>query len=131
MFLLSEDAVAYFVYPVLNLFTLFCFNLPIEITSKRPASDSDRSAGSKKHRRIISLAVKMDVLRRFDSGESAMTIGETPNLPTTMVRTIRASADKIKTSVGSSSSLSAAKTSRTCNRVMEKMEKMLAIWIED
>jgi hypothetical protein len=75
--------------------------------------------------RRTNLAVKMDVLRRLEAGESAVNIGKALNLPATTVRTIRVSADKIKISVRSSSSLSAAKTSRTRSGVM------LAIWIED
>jgi DNA-binding NarL/FixJ family response regulator len=65
----------------------------------------------------------MDVLCRFEAGESVVNIGKALNLSAATVRTIRANADKIKTSVGSSSSFSAAKTSHTRSRVM------LAIWI--
>jgi hypothetical protein len=91
-FLLSEDTVLFCV-PRVNLPYIVCFNFPIAMVSKRPASDSDRSSGSKKHRRSISLAVKMDVLLRLEASESSVTAGKAPNLPVSTVCTICASGD--------------------------------------
>ncbi|XP_063229577.1 tigger transposable element-derived protein 1-like [Bacillus rossius redtenbacheri] len=83
-----------------------------------------------KNRTHVSLATKMEVLRRFDSGERAVEISKVLGLPPTTVYTIRSNADKMKSSLLNMSSVSATKTSYTRNSAMEKMEKMLAVWIE-
>ncbi|XP_042210165.1 tigger transposable element-derived protein 1-like [Homarus americanus] len=73
----------------------------------------------------------MEVLNRFENGERAVDIGVALGLTPTTVRTIRTNTDKIKASAGSGSFMSATKTSRARSSVIEKMEKMLAMWIED
>ncbi|XP_038669700.1 tigger transposable element-derived protein 1-like [Scyliorhinus canicula] len=101
------------------------------MSQKRPASDGSDSAAVKKTRKTITLAMKLEVLKRLEAGERAVDIGRALGLPPTTVRTIRGNADKIKQSAQSVTPLSAGRVSRTRSSIMENMERLLAVWIED
>ncbi|XP_042228749.1 CENPB DNA-binding domain-containing protein 1-like [Homarus americanus] len=73
----------------------------------------------------------MEVLARFEKGEHEVDIAASLGLTPTTVRTIRTSVDKIKARAGSDTSLSATKTSLTRSSVIAKLEKILAMWMED
>ncbi|XP_041053574.1 tigger transposable element-derived protein 1-like [Carcharodon carcharias] len=101
------------------------------MSQKRPASDGSESAAAKKTRKTITLAMKLEVLKRLEAGERAVDIGRALGLPPTTVRTIRGNAEKIKQSARSVTPLSAGRVSRTRSSIMENMERLLAVWIED
>ena len=62
---------------------------------KRDLSGKDVPPGKKPTRKLITLEQKMDVLRRYDKGESTAAIRNELNLPESMLRTVRKAKEKI------------------------------------
>ena len=65
---------------------------------KRDLSSRD-TPGKKTARKSITLEQKMDILRRYDRGESTATIRNQLNLPESMLRTIRKDREKITAAI--------------------------------
>lgn len=86
---------------------------------------------TKNSRRNLSMDIKLKVIRKIENGKRQVDVCRELNLPGSTVRTIMQNAEKIKRSVQSTTPLSATKTSRTRNTMIEKMEKLLTYWIED
>ena len=67
----------------------------------------------------------MDILRRYDRGESTPAIQNTFNLPEFMLRTIRKDREKITAAVKAGASGASTKVSSGQSNIMVRMEKML------
>ncbi|XP_053572819.1 tigger transposable element-derived protein 1-like [Bombina bombina] len=85
----------------------------------------------KKERRSITLQKKMEVIRRMEGGETRANVCRNMKLPPSTVTTIIKNADKIKESVKHSTPVSAAQTRYTRCKLLEKMEKLLSLWVDD
>ncbi len=80
-------------------------------------------------RKSISLEKKIEVLARYDRGESTAAIKYSMQLSESTLRTIRDNAEKIKKSAKAGVPLASAKSSYARSDIMEKMEKMLCTWM--
>lgn len=84
----------------------------------------------KRKRTSISLATKLQVIKRIEAGETQTSIGNSLNIPTSTIRTILKNTSRIKSSVTTTSKLSATKVTHSRNPLLEEMEKRLCIWME-
>jgi hypothetical protein len=85
----------------------------------------------KRPRTVLTLETKLSIIQRLEYGETAASLGRLYNVNESSIRTIRKNAERIRNSVARSCSLTAKKTVRVRNPLLEKIEKMLAIWVED
>ena len=85
--------------------------------------------GKKKARKSITMEKKMDILRRYDRGESTAAIYNTLNLPESILRTIRKDREKITAAIKAGTGNCAKKVSMGKSTVMVRMEKMLVTWM--
>ena len=83
----------------------------------------------KKVRKALSLDTKLDILNRYDSGQSTATIKHALNLPESTLRTIRANKDKIKENVQLGTSGSSQRTMYVQNPALKRTEEMVKDWI--
>ena len=72
----------------------------------------------------------MDILRRYDGGESAATIRNALNLPESMLRTIRKDREKITAAVKAGAGSCSTKVSSSQWNIMVPMEKVLVTWMD-
>ena len=85
--------------------------------------------GKKEPRKSITLKQKMDILRRYDRGESTVTIRKALNLPESTLCTIRKDREitaVVKAGAGSCST----KVSSGQPNITVRMEKMLVTWMD-
>lgn len=75
--------------------------------------------------------VKIDIIRRHENGQGTTIIGKELNLAPSTVHTVVQNAPKIKTVVASAIPASSTKVTKLRSNKMEKMERMLKIWVED
>ncbi|XP_068251128.1 tigger transposable element-derived protein 1-like [Palaemon carinicauda] len=80
--------------------------------------------------RCVTLKKKLEVLDRYDRGEKTSAIVHTTGLNESTLRTIRANADRIRASSAADTSASSSQCSRARSMEMERMEKLLAQWIQ-
>ncbi|XP_023706958.1 tigger transposable element-derived protein 1 isoform X2 [Cryptotermes secundus] len=85
----------------------------------------------KRPRTVLTLDTKLSIIQRLENGETAASLGRLYHINESSVRTIKKNAERIRNSVAQSCSLTAKKTVRVRNPLLEKIEKMLAIWVED
>ncbi|XP_018430489.1 PREDICTED: tigger transposable element-derived protein 1-like [Nanorana parkeri] len=85
----------------------------------------------KKERRSITLEKKMEVVRRMEDGETRSNVCRIMKLPPSTVSTIIRNADKIKASIQHATPVSAAQTRYSRSKLLEKMEKLLSLWVHD
>ncbi|KAK4310880.1 hypothetical protein Pmani_017591 [Petrolisthes manimaculis] len=95
---------------------------------KRPSTTPQESA-AKKTRKSVTIEMKMEVLDRYDRGERTSVIASVMKLRESTLRTIRGSADKIRASAVAGTSASSTRVSHARSTEMERMEKLLAQWI--
>lgn len=84
----------------------------------------------KKNRKSISLAVKLQVINRIQSGERASCVARSLGLPPSTVRTIHKDADRIRECSENASCLSSKVISRKRSKIMERLEFELCQWIQ-
>lgn len=96
-----------------------------------PKRANPETKGVKKNRKAISLANKLDILRRLDAGEKLGEIARMLKLAPSTIATIRNNKTKILAHSQSAASQMATKLTRYRSAIMEKMEKLLILWIED
>ncbi|XP_050699783.1 tigger transposable element-derived protein 1-like [Eriocheir sinensis] len=96
---------------------------------KRPSTSSHESA-AKKSRKTLTIEKKLEVLDRYARGEKTSVIVHAMGLNESTLRTIRASADKIRASAVAGTSASSTRCSHARSTEMERMEKLLAQWIQ-
>lgn len=82
-------------------------------------------------RNFISLELKIQILDRLKKGEKVTNVAKSLNLNEATIRTIKKNENKIRTAVSAGSSIFANMTARPRAPIIEKMEKILSIWIEE
>lgn len=97
--------------------------------SKRPLNSSPAAAPTPKKR--VSLAVKLDIINRSESGQGPSEIGRALELSASTVGTILKNAPRFKEVGESVTPTTATKSSRCRESAMENMERLLNTWIED
>ena len=96
---------------------------------KHDLSEKD-APGKKKARKSLTLEQKMDILRRYDRGESTTAIRNALNLPESMLRTIRKDREKITAAVKAGAGSWSTKVSLGQSNIMVWTEKMLVTWLD-
>nr|XP_008123280.1 PREDICTED: zinc finger protein 879 [Anolis carolinensis] len=87
--------------------------------------------GMSKKRRSISLATKMEIIQRVEAGERKSRVAQSLGLAQSTLKTILNQSDKIKSSVQNCSAVTVGILTRTRHSVIEKMERLLSIWVEE
>jgi hypothetical protein len=85
----------------------------------------------KRPRTSLTLEAKLDIIERLERGQTAASLGRLYNVNESSIRTIKKSAEKIRSSIAHSCSPAAKKSLRVRNPLLEKMEMMLVTWMED
>jgi len=85
----------------------------------------------KRPRTSLNLEAKLDIIERLERGQTVTSLGRLYNVNESSIRTIRKSAEKIRSSIAHSCSPAAKKSLRVRNPLLEKMEMMLVTWMED
>ncbi|XP_028915689.1 tigger transposable element-derived protein 1-like [Ornithorhynchus anatinus] len=83
-----------------------------------------------KKRKSITLEQKFEVIQRYERNERTCDIIRATGFPGSTLRTIRANAEKIKESCAAATQLSARRSARARPQIIERMEKLLSVWIE-
>lgn len=109
--------------------------LPLNSTKKRSLNGKDISGNGvqkqpPKKRKVISLELKLDIIKRLEAGEKNVEISKSLGLATSTIGTIAENRQKIKSSLEKVTPLSAKNVSRQRSSVMEELEKTLSIWID-
>jgi hypothetical protein len=86
---------------------------------------------AKRPRTSLTLEAKLDIIERLERGQTAASLGRLYNVNESSIRTIKKSAEKIRSSIAHSCSPAAKKSLRLRNPLLEKMEMMLVTWLED
>ena len=97
------------------------------MASKRKFGDSSDSS-KKRVRKSITMEEKLDVIRRYDRGESTNAIRGALNFPESTLRTIRKDREKILAAVKAGASAQATKRSGQTD-FMVRVEKMVYTWM--
>lgn len=98
--------------------------------SKRP-SNSSGGPPTKRAHKTISLTTKLDVIRRHELGEGPAKIGRALGLPPSTASTIIKDKEKYKASSSACISPSLRTVTRVRDPKLEKLERLLMVWIED
>lgn len=85
----------------------------------------------KRSRKSVTLETKLEVLRRIEGGEKIVKICNAMGLAKSTVQTIRDRKEEIKIYLLSAAPLNVSEITRQRSSIMEKMEKLLGMWIED
>lgn len=94
-------------------------------------SSKQLSPDKKRCRKSITIETKLEVLRRIEAGEKIVEICKAMGLAKSTIQTIRDKKEDIKTYLQSAAPLNVSRLTRQRNWILEKMEKLLIIWIED
>jgi hypothetical protein len=92
---------------------------------------SPNATHRKRQRKTIYLGEKLEVINRLENGERIVNVCRALGLAKSTVRTIRNNAHRIKESAKSGTKVNAKRISYSRCSAMERMEKMLSMWIED
>ncbi|XP_006635468.2 tigger transposable element-derived protein 1-like [Lepisosteus oculatus] len=90
-----------------------------------------KSAGSTKRRRVIDLEQKINIIRRYEGGQSLTSIAREVGMPISTVSTIVKDSARIKEHVESSAPLKSTVITKRRSGIIYEMEKLLTIWMED
>lgn len=96
-----------------------------------PKQLSTSETDKKRCRKSVTLGTKLEVLRRIEAGEKIVEICKAMGLAKSTIQTIRDKKEDIKRYLQSAAPLNVSRLTRQRNWIMEKMEKLLIIWIED
>ena len=100
---------------------------------KRPSSSPGTNSGppaKKIQRKSLTLAKKMEILSRYDQGQKTSIISHALGLGESTLRRVRDNAAKIRATVEAGSSRTLQRVAYSRSSTMERMEKMLATWIQ-
>ena len=90
------------------------------------------SSKRKSSRKALTLDVKLDILKRFDRGHTAVDIVRSLTLPVSTVKSIRnRDASKIKECGKNSTQLLSRQCTRNRSTLMVRMESLLTLWIQE
>ena len=85
----------------------------------------------KRKRNVISLKIKLDILRRHGSGEKAFVIANIMGLLPTTIRSIIKSGIEIRASARATSSSSIENFSKLRPVIVQQIENALLMWTKD
>lgn len=85
----------------------------------------------KRPRTALTLEAKLDIIQRLERGQTAASVGRLYNVNESSIRTIKKSAEKIRSAIAQSCSVAAKKFIRVRNPLLERMEMLLVTWMED
>ena len=94
-------------------------------------ANNERKQNHTRRLKNISIATKMEVLKKIKSGKKLVEIERSFNLHEASVRTIKRNQEKIKRSANGVCSLTATKISRCRDPLIHKTETLLHMWIPD
>ena len=97
---------------------------------KRSAKEQSPK-GAKRARNVLTLQKKVEILDKLARGESAASVGRLYGVNESTVRTIRKSEATIRSSVAAGTSKSAKVSFMPRDKCLVKMEKALALWMDD
>lgn len=97
---------------------------------KRKSAGGDGGNTAKK-RNVISIENKKDMILRYENGETLSSIARRYGMNRSTIGTILKQKEKIKEFVQSAGPLKSAMMTKRRGRVLEEMERLLAMWIED
>ena len=97
---------------------------------KRNPSEKDAPPAKKQCRKTITLEQKVGIIRRYDRGESTVTIKAALNLLESTLQTIRKDKEKILAAFKAGAGSSATRVSSGQSMFMVRMEKMLITWMD-
>ena len=83
-----------------------------------------------KKRKSITIKQKVDIIRRYERGESTNAIRLALGLPESMLRTIRKDKEKIMAAFKAGTGASALRVSSGQPEFMVRLKKMLVIWMD-
>ena len=93
-------------------------------------SGKDAPPGKKQTRKTITLEQKVDIIRRYDRGESTNAIRNALDLPESTLRTIRKDKEKILAAFKAGAGGASTRVSLGQSTLMLLMEKLLMIWMD-
>ncbi|XP_069823956.1 tigger transposable element-derived protein 1-like [Dendropsophus ebraccatus] len=96
----------------------------------KPKSDSADASASKK-RKAITMEVKLDIIKRYDKGETATDIGRSLGLSRSTVATIIKDKPRILEHVKGSALMKATVITKQRSGLIFEMERLLVLWLED
>jgi hypothetical protein len=82
-------------------------------------------------RKNITLETKLEIIKRFDNGETKTKIGEDLGFPESTIRTILKKSSEYQEKGKIASTSSSVQCTRNRTRIMIEMEDLLIIWLED
>ena len=103
---------------------IVCSDCLCIMARKRNLSAKD-APSNKKARKSITFEQKMDILRRYDRGESTASNRNALNLPESTLRTTRKDREKIMAAVKAGARSGSTKVSSSQSNIMVRMEMML------
>jgi hypothetical protein len=97
-----------------------------------PKRKSDMSVESdKKKRNVITLDTKLDIIKRFDNGQSKASISRALGLNESTVRLILSKSNKYKQQGNVASTSFSIWCTRNRSSILVEMDNLLIIWLED
>lgn len=82
-------------------------------------------------RKVLTLEAKLQIVKLLEKGEKISVISKRHGMNESSIRRIKSNAEKIKSSIVTSTSLSTKTIKKPRNPILEKTEKVLSFWIED
>lgn len=105
--------------------------LYLSVTMMSKCSAVSVPGKAKKERKTLTIAEKVEVIRRMESGERRSDVCKALSLAPSTVSTIMNNVDKIKRTHTGMSSASSSRTIYSRSETMGKMEKLLVLWVDD
>jgi hypothetical protein len=96
-----------------------------------PKSKSDMSVESDKKRKIITLDTKFDIIKRFDNGQSKVSISRALGLNESTVRLILSKSNEYREQGKVASTSFSMRCTRNRSSILVEMENLLITWLED
>ncbi len=101
-------------------------------TKRKIDSDSSGNEDNKRREKVMTLHEKINLLDKMSNGRKSLaSLGREFGINESTVRSFKSSEAKIRASVATSSSKNAKTVFISRDSKIEKLEKVLTIWIED
>lgn len=101
------------------------------MASKRPNDCSPPGDKAKKSRKSIGLDIKLNIVTRHEGGEGVNSIARALGLSQSTVSTVLQKKVQVKQQANQVTNLHKHTTTRNREPIMEKLERLLRLWIED
>jgi hypothetical protein len=85
----------------------------------------------KKKRKVITLGTKLDIIKRFDNGQSKASISRALGLSESTVRLILSKCNEYKELGKAASASFIIRRTRNTSSILVEMENLLITWLED